>query len=58
MSVVFAPTGVGAATGSMTISSDASNGPVGVTLQGAGVAAGQLSASPATLNFGSLPHRQ
>jgi cytoskeletal protein RodZ len=54
-SVVFAPTAVGNITGTMTITSDASNSPAAVSLSGAGVAAGQLSASPISLNFGSLP---
>ncbi len=54
-SVVFAPTAVGNITGTMTITSDASNSPAVVSLSGAGVAAGQLSASPISLNFGSLP---
>ena len=55
LSVVFAPTAVGSVTGSMTITSDASNGSAAVSLSGNGIAAGQLSVSPATLNFGSLP---
>jgi hypothetical protein len=55
MSVVFAPTATGSITGSMSITSDASNGSVTVALQGAGLGAGQLSASPTGLSFGSLP---
>jgi hypothetical protein len=55
LSVVFAPTATGTVTGSVTIASDASNSSVAVSLQGAGVGAGQLSESPATLSFGSLP---
>src|SRR5580704_4533195 len=55
LSVVFAPTASGTVTGSVTIASDASNSSVAVSLQGAGVGAGQLSESPATLSFGSLP---
>jgi hypothetical protein len=55
MSVVFAPTATGSVTGSMSITSDASNGSVTVALQGAGLGAGQLSASPTSLSFGSLP---
>jgi hypothetical protein len=55
LSVTFAPTAVGGITGSATITSDASNTSVSVALQGTGVSAGQLSESPATLSFGSLP---
>jgi hypothetical protein len=55
LSVLFAPTAVGSITGSLTISSDASNGTATVALQGAGLGAGQLSVSPTTLSFGSLP---
>jgi hypothetical protein len=55
MSVVFAPTATGSITGSMSITSDASNGSVTVALQGAGLGAGELSASPTSLSFGSLP---
>jgi hypothetical protein len=55
LSVVFAPTASGTVMGSVTIASDASNSSVAVALQGAGVGAGQLSESPATLSFGSLP---
>jgi hypothetical protein len=55
LSVVFAPTASGSITGSATISSNASNNSEAVALQGAGVSAGQLSESPTTLSFGSLP---
>jgi hypothetical protein len=55
LSVLFAPTAIGTITGSMTITSDASKGPVTISLSGAGAAAGQLNESPANLNFGSLP---
>ena len=55
LSVVFAPTAAGSVAGSMTITSNASNSSMVVALQGAGVGSGQLSESPATLNFGSLP---
>ncbi|MGO9124478.1 MAG: beta strand repeat-containing protein [Terriglobales bacterium] len=55
LSVVFAPTGVGSITGSMTITSNASNSPMGVSLSGAGAGAGQLSVGPTSLSFGSLP---
>jgi ASPM-SPD-2-Hydin domain-containing protein len=55
LSVVFAPTAVGNVTGSMSITSNASNSPGAVGLQGAGVGTGQLSESPTSLSFGSLP---
>jgi len=55
LSVVFAPTAVGNLSGSMTVTSNASNSPLTVSLSGAGAAAGQLSDSPASLSFGSLP---
>lgn len=55
LSVTFAPTAVGTISGSMTITSNASNSPATVSLSGAGVAAGQLSESPTSLSFGSLP---
>ena len=55
LSVLFAPTAIGTITGSMTITSNASNSPVTISLSGAGAAAGQLNESPANLNFGSLP---
>jgi hypothetical protein len=55
MSVVFAPTATGSITGSMSITSDASNASITVALQGAGLGAGQVTASPTSLSFGSLP---
>lgn len=55
LSVLFVPTATGSVSGSMTITSDASNSSVSVALSGAGVAAGQLTVSPTTLSFGSLP---
>ncbi|MGH9498261.1 MAG: choice-of-anchor D domain-containing protein [Terriglobales bacterium] len=55
LSVMFVPTATGSFTGSMTITSDASDSPAAVAVQGTGVAAGQLSVSPASLNFGSVP---
>ena len=55
LSVQFVPTATGSISASMTVTSDGSNGPVAVALSGTGVAAGQLSVSPASLSFGSLP---
>jgi hypothetical protein len=53
--VRFAPTTSGAASGSVTIASNASNPALTVALSGTGtVAVGTLSVSPATLNLGSV----
>lgn len=53
-SALFAPTAAGAASGSLTIVSDASNSSVGASLSGMGVAAGALSPNPASLLFNSV----
>jgi hypothetical protein len=53
LSVAFAPQASGAASGSLTITSDASNGSLSIPLSGTGVAAGALGSSPASLSFGS-----
>jgi hypothetical protein len=52
--VKFSPTGTGAATGNLAIISDAVNTTLNIVLSGTGTAAGQLSVSPATLNFGNV----
>jgi hypothetical protein len=52
--VTFAPTTAGAATGSVTVSSNASNPSLAIGLSGTGAAAGLLSASPTSLSFGSV----
>src|SRR5271167_1324249 len=49
LSLVFAPTGVGSVAGSMTLTSDASNGSMTVSLTGLAMDSGQLSESPASL---------
>src|SRR5277367_1345325 len=49
----FAPTTVGAASGSIQITSNASNPTVTVALSGSGVQ-GNLTANPTSINFGSL----
>lgn len=51
----FAPTALGARTGNLTISSDASNGAATITLAGNGVPvpAPQVSLTPPTLDFGT-----
>lgn len=53
-SVTFAPTSAGAATGTLSISSTASNSPTSVALTGTGTVAGQLALSPSTINFGNV----
>jgi hypothetical protein len=53
--VSFQPTTTGAATGSISISSNAGNSPLSIPLSGTGVAAIlTLSASPASLSFGNV----
>jgi centrosomal CEP192-like protein len=52
IAVAFAPTRAGASQGALSISSDASNSNLDVTLQGTGIAgSSQLSPSSTTLNF-------
>jgi hypothetical protein len=53
-SVKFAPTAAGAATGSVTITSNGSNPSLSIALSGTGVAPGTLTANPTSLAFGSL----
>jgi len=51
----FAPTATGAASGSLTVLSSATNSPTAVSLSGTGVAATMtLSASPASVAFGNV----
>jgi hypothetical protein len=53
--VIFAPQSASSANGSLTITSDASNSSIAVALSGTGTAAsGVLSASPLSVNFGSV----
>jgi hypothetical protein len=52
--VNFAPTSAGSVSGSIGFVSDASNPNLTVTLSGTGASVGQLTVSPATLNFGSV----
>jgi len=49
----FTPSG-GAASGSISVVSDASNSPLTIALSGSGTAAGQLAVSPANLSFGNV----
>jgi hypothetical protein len=50
----FTPSGSGAASGSLSIVSDASNSPLSIALSGTGTAAGQLAVSPTSLSFGNV----
>lgn len=52
--VVFDPQTAAAASGSVTITSDASNSPLTVGLSGTGVTPGSLTANPASLSFGTV----
>jgi len=53
--IAFSPTSAGNASGSLTITSNASSTPVTVSLSGTGVTETRLlGASPASLNFGSI----
>lgn len=53
LAVMFSPTTAGSATGTVTITSDASSTPLTISLIGMGVQPG-LSVSPASFNFGSV----
>jgi len=53
LTVAFAPTAAGSVTGSVTLTSDASNSPFTIALSGTGAQAG-LGVSPTTFNFGSI----
>jgi hypothetical protein len=50
----FSPTSAGAFSGNLAIASNASNSALNVPLSGTGVTLGQLTASPASLSFGSV----
>jgi hypothetical protein len=52
--VVFAPQSAGAVSGSLSISSSASNATLSIGLSGTGVTAGTLIANPSSLNFGNV----
>jgi Abnormal spindle-like microcephaly-assoc'd, ASPM-SPD-2-Hydin/Protein of unknown function (DUF1573) len=55
LQVRFAPSSSGNATGSLTVTSDASNSPTTINLSGSGAAAtSQLTATPNSLNFGNV----
>jgi Abnormal spindle-like microcephaly-assoc'd, ASPM-SPD-2-Hydin len=52
--VIFTPSAAGAASGTLTIKSNASNTTLSVPLSGTGVAQGQLGSNPASFSFGSI----
>src|SRR5208337_4811544 len=51
---IFAPTSAGAASGALTIDSNASNATLSIPLSGTGVTQGTLTANPTSLAFGSV----
>src|SRR5580700_6347378 len=51
---VFTPTAAGAATGSLTINSNASNSTLSIPLSGTGVAPGELGSNPSSFAFGNI----
>jgi hypothetical protein len=53
-SVKFAPASAGAASGTLTINSNASNATLSVPLSGTGVSQGGVTANPTSLGFGSI----
>ncbi len=50
----FAPTSAGAASGNLSVASNASNPTLNIALSGTGTAAGQLAVSPTSLSFGNV----
>jgi len=50
----FTPTIAGAASGSLSVVSNASNSPLNIALSGTGTAAGTLAVSPPSLSFGNV----
>ncbi len=50
----FAPTSGGSKTGSISVTSDASNATLTISLDGTATVAGQLGVSPASLSFGNV----
>jgi hypothetical protein len=51
---IFAPASAGAASGALSIVSDASNSPLSIPLSGTGLAPGSLTANPSSANFGNV----
>jgi hypothetical protein len=54
LSVDFKPTSAGSTSGNVSIASTATNSNISVGLSGAGLASGQLAASPASMNFSGV----
>ncbi len=52
--VVLAPQSAGAASGSLSLTSNASNPTLNIALSGTGVTPGTLTANPSSLNFGNV----
>ena len=52
--VVFAPPSAGAASGSLSLTSNASNPTLNISLSGTGVVPGSLTANPSSLSFGNV----
>ena len=52
--VVFAPQSAGAASGSLSLTSNASNPTLNIPLSGTGVAPGTLTANPSSLSYGNV----
>ncbi len=52
--LTFTPTSGGAASGSLSVSSDASNGVLAIPLTATAVTTGSLTSSPSSLNFGTV----
>jgi hypothetical protein len=50
----FAPTSAGAASGNLSVVSNAPNSPLNIALSGTGAAAGELAVTPASLSFGNV----
>jgi hypothetical protein len=50
----FTPISAGAASGSLSVASNASSSPLNIALSGTGTAAGALAVSPTSLSFGSV----
>ena len=50
----FTPTSAGAASGSLSVVSNASNAPLNIALSGTGANAGTLAVSPTSLSFGNV----
>lgn len=53
--VLFTPKASGVASGGISVASNANNPSLSIALSGTGFSGGQLTSSPTTLNFGSVP---